>query len=107
MKTFQGLPPDHAILQANGQITDGWWLFFDWVNRSLRSLMNAPLPAILAPTITTSNTTATAGATYTATEQGMLNALKSGLTAANADIVSLQATVNSLRAVLTAKGFTL
>ena len=41
MKAIQGLPPDRTILRPNGQLADGWWLFFDWVNRTLRAALTA------------------------------------------------------------------
>ncbi len=64
------------------------------------------LSAVTAPTITTANTALTAGATYTANEQNMLNQLKTSVGAANTCIVNLQTTVNDLRSRLSTTGIT-
>lgn len=62
--------------------------------------------AITSPSIATSNTASTAGATYTATEQGMLNQFKTSIGQLNTDVGNLQAAVNSLISTLQTHGLT-
>lgn len=72
-----------------------------------------PDPGTVAtsPSISTGNTASIAGATYTATEQGMLNILKSAVADLNTDVANLKTQVdnlitdrNNLRSVLQAFG---
>jgi hypothetical protein len=71
-------------------------------------VVGAQLAAVTPPTpLTTSNTVLTAGATYTATEQSMINALKTAVGQLNADIFVLQTSINDLIARLVTHGLTL
>ncbi len=64
------------------------------------------LAAISAPSISTTTIVATAGAAYTATEQGMLNSLKAAVNQLNADVISLQSTTNTTISRLQTHGLT-
>ncbi len=70
------------------------------INGFTTQVVGPRLPAVTAPTINTTTITATAGATYTATEQGMLASLKAAVNQLNADVASLATAVNDIRARL-------
>lgn len=69
-------------------------------------VLGPQLGVVVAPSITTTTITATAGATYTATEQAMLASMKAAINQLNADVVSLQSVVNTLRSRLATTGIT-
>jgi hypothetical protein len=60
------------------------------------------LAAVTPPIIATTGIFTTAGATYTATEQGMLNTLKAAVSQLNGDVNNLQTAINSILAILSA-----
>ena len=69
----------HVTIDASGAIFIG-------ANR----VVGPQLPAVASPSVSTSNTASTAGATYTATEQAMLNSLKLAVQQLNTDVVNLK-----------------
>ncbi len=76
------------VLSGNGALC---------INGFTTQVVGPRLAAISAPSIATTTVTATAGAAYTATEQGMLNGIKTSTNQLNTDVVNLQTAVNDIR----------
>lgn len=69
-------------------------------------VVGAQLALVGAPTINTTTATGAAGATYTATEQAMINQHVTAINQLNTDVTNLAATVNTLRSRLSTTGIT-